>query len=91
VPIYFSSAMASRANQLYSLLVSWAHPDLAQRPDRHQAFAFSAAKQWDRSLIDQPGAGAAAGAAAAAAAAACCCLLPGLALLALRAALLRTS
>ncbi|MEW5316004.1 MAG: hypothetical protein WDW38_007398 [Sanguina aurantia] len=32
VPIYFSSAMASRANLHYRLLLSWAHPNLRTPP-----------------------------------------------------------
>lgn len=49
--------MASRANQYYRLLVAWANPALAQREDRHEAFAFGDVQQWDRSLMNAPGEG----------------------------------
>lgn len=54
VPIYFSGAMASRANQYYRLLVNWTSERVKSTRSRATAFGFQRLLPWDESLLHQP-------------------------------------
>lgn len=56
VPIYVSSAMATRANAFFKLLQNWASERVKQAVPgcRASAFDFSRVQDWQPELVDKP-------------------------------------